>query len=77
MNDPLDFCHPVWPTHSEYAKRWLNRFPEWDTHENDHEHLLTCIDNWLEKSRELTDEKSIDDRTSPGSPAQYGRNHAP
>lgn len=59
MNDPLDFYHQVWPTHSEYAKRWLNRFPEWDTDQFDGEHLLTCIDNWLEKSRELTDEKAL------------------
>lgn len=59
MNDPLDFYHQVWPKHSEYAKRWLNRFPEWNTEHNDDEHLLNCIETWLEKARELSDEKAL------------------
>lgn len=59
MNDPLDFYHQVWPKHSEYAKRWLNRFPEWDTTDSDDEHLLNCIEIWLEKARELTDERAL------------------
>ena len=59
MNDPLDFYHQVWPTHSEYAKRWLNRFPQWDSTEHDEDHLLNCIETWLEKARELSDEKAL------------------
>ena len=59
MNDPLDFYHRVWPTHSEYAKRWLNRFPEWDSTEQDENHLLNCVETWLEKARELSDEKAL------------------
>ncbi|WP_334119340.1 bifunctional [glutamate--ammonia ligase]-adenylyl-L-tyrosine phosphorylase/[glutamate--ammonia-ligase] adenylyltransferase, partial [Limnobacter sp.] len=61
MNDPLDFYHQVWPKHSEYAKRWLNRFPDWDTtaSDSDSDHLLNCIETWLEKARELTDERAL------------------
>lgn len=59
MNDPLDFYHQVWPNHSEYAKRWINRFPEWNTTAHDHEHLLDCIESWLGKAREQDDEKAL------------------
>ena len=59
MNDPLDFYHQVWPKHSEFAKRWLNRFPEWDNTENDDKALLDCVETWLEKAREISDEKAL------------------
>lgn len=59
MNDPLDFYHQVWPNHSDYAKRWLNRFPEWNSTEHDEDHLMNCIESWLEKARELSDEKAL------------------
>jgi glutamate-ammonia-ligase adenylyltransferase len=59
MNDPLDFYHQVWPNHSDYAKRWLHRFPHWDSTEHDENHPLNCIETWLEKARELNDEKAL------------------
>ena len=59
MNDPLDFYHQVWPKHSEFAKRWLNRFPEWDNTDNDDKALLDCVETWLEKAREISDEKAL------------------
>ena len=59
MNDPLDFYHQVWPKHSEFAKRWLNRFPEWDNTDNDDKALLDCVETWLEKARDISDEKAL------------------
>ncbi len=59
MSDPLDFYHHVWPNHSQFAKRWLNRFPEWNTLEHEDKHLIDCIEQWLEKARSLTEEKAL------------------
>jgi glutamate-ammonia-ligase adenylyltransferase len=59
MNDPLDFYHHVWPAHSEYAKRWLNRFPEWHLTDCEKESLVDCIKIWLQKLQDLTDEQSL------------------
>ncbi|HEX4857183.1 MAG TPA: bifunctional [glutamate--ammonia ligase]-adenylyl-L-tyrosine phosphorylase/[glutamate--ammonia-ligase] adenylyltransferase [Limnobacter sp.] len=59
MNKPSHFNPAVWPSHSEYARRWLNRFPDWDTAGDDETDLLDCIENWLEKARTLTEEKEL------------------
>ncbi|HEX4917002.1 MAG TPA: bifunctional [glutamate--ammonia ligase]-adenylyl-L-tyrosine phosphorylase/[glutamate--ammonia-ligase] adenylyltransferase [Limnobacter sp.] len=59
MSDPLEFLHQVWPSHSEYAKRWLNRFPQWDQTDADPEPLLACIETWLEDAKSLQDEGAL------------------
>lgn len=59
MSDAQDFYQNVWPAHSEYAKRWLNRFPEWNDQSVDSEHLLSLIENWLSPLRDLTDESAL------------------
>ncbi|WP_370263370.1 bifunctional [glutamate--ammonia ligase]-adenylyl-L-tyrosine phosphorylase/[glutamate--ammonia-ligase] adenylyltransferase [Limnobacter sp.] len=59
MSDPLDFLHQVWPSHSEYAKRWLNRFPEWLTPSQPDDPLMNCIEQWLQELREVQDEATL------------------
>lgn len=59
MNNALDFYQPRWPTHSEYAKRWLKRFPQWAETGSHHLSLQACIENWLNKARELDNEKAL------------------
>ncbi|HEX4879480.1 MAG TPA: hypothetical protein VFV39_06520 [Limnobacter sp.] len=59
MSDPLEFLHQVWPSHSEYAKRWLNRFPQWSQEDTCDVPLLTCIEAWLEDAKNLSDENTL------------------
>ncbi|MCQ8896997.1 bifunctional [glutamate--ammonia ligase]-adenylyl-L-tyrosine phosphorylase/[glutamate--ammonia-ligase] adenylyltransferase [Limnobacter humi] len=59
MSLPPDFCHAVWPTHSLYAQRWLNRFPAWNADTDPALDLITLINRWLEPARGLTDEAGL------------------
>lgn len=58
MSDTSDLLEQLWPAHSEYAKRWLGRFPQWAEDTVD-EPLMTCIDNWLAQARLATDEAGL------------------
>ncbi|MDX1669579.1 MAG: hypothetical protein R3194_09190, partial [Limnobacter sp.] len=59
MSDALHFYPNIWPEHSSYAKRWISRFPEWDSDEYSTIHLLSCVQNWLSEARGLEDEAQL------------------
>lgn len=59
MSDALHFYPNIWPEHSAYAKRWLTRFPEWDSEESSQEHLLSCIQRWIKQVKPLKSEEQI------------------
>lgn len=59
MSDALHFYPNIWPEHSTYAKRWLERFPEWDSEEYSQEHLLSCIQRWLNQIKHINDEVQL------------------
>lgn len=58
MNHPPDFSAEVWPAHSEYAKRWLNRYPEWDQ-DDCSKPLLEQIGQWLDELPAESDETRL------------------
>lgn len=49
----------LWPQHSHYAQRWLNRFPDWAAECEQGDHLLSLIDRWLNEARGVTDEAAL------------------
>jgi [glutamine synthetase] adenylyltransferase / [glutamine synthetase]-adenylyl-L-tyrosine phosphorylase len=59
MSDALHFYPNIWPEHSAYAKRWLTRFPEWDSEDTSQEHLLSCIQRWIKQVKPLKSEEQI------------------
>lgn len=59
MNSALDFYSNSWPAHSEFAKRWIKRFPEWDEGKDSSQDLISCIQSWLEDARIQTEEAAL------------------
>ena len=58
MTHTPDFPHPLWPAHSEFAKRWLNRYPAWDENTDDTP-LCVLIERWVNTIPTLHDETQL------------------
>lgn len=58
MNPQTNAPSDLWPQHSEFAKRWLNRYPEWDEIRVEHP-LHTLIATWAQAIPPNLDEAAL------------------
>lgn len=56
MTSATDFFSHIWPTHSVYATRWLQRFPQWSDTPSEKIDLISAIQGWLSNARGTEDE---------------------
>lgn len=59
MNNASNLYSNIWPSHSDFAQRWLARFPHWECDGYQEAHLLSMTQRLLEPAKACSDEASL------------------